>query len=80
VLELNCAIDEGKQRVVLAYANVLTSANGASALSDDDVACQNVLTVGLLNAKALGLTITAVLGRTYTFFMSKELQTKSQHY
>ena len=73
MLELHCAIDEGKQSIVLTNANVLTGANGASALSDDDVACQNVLTVGLLNAKALGLTVTAILGGTYTFLMSKEL-------
>jgi hypothetical protein len=73
VLKLNGSVDESKQRVVLANANVLTCANCASALSDDDVACQNVLTVRLLNAKALGLTVTAVLGRTYTFLMSKEL-------
>ena len=73
VLELHGAVDEGKQRVVLANANILTCANGASALSDDNVACKHVLTVGLLHTKTLGLAIAAVLSGTYTFLMSKEL-------
>jgi hypothetical protein len=45
---------------------------GAS-LSDDDVACSYLGTVSGLNAQTLGFTVTAVLGRTYTFFMGKEL-------
>ena len=71
VLKLNGSVNEGKQRVVLTNAYVLTGANCASALSDDDVACQNVLTVRLLHAKALGLTVTAVLGRTNTLLCAK---------
>jgi hypothetical protein len=50
--------------------------NGCTSLSNDNVARYNVLTVSLLNAKALGFTVTAVLCRTNTLFMSKELQTK----
>ena len=39
----------------------------------DDVACKNKLTVCSLNSEALGLTVTAVLGRTNTLFVSKKL-------
>ena len=44
-----------------------------TALSDYNVSCNNVCSVSLLDTKSLGLTIAAVLGRTYTLFMSKEL-------
>ena len=47
--------------------------NSSASLSDDDIAGDNGLTVGLLNAKSLGLGITTVLGRTYAFLVSKEL-------
>jgi hypothetical protein len=50
--------------------------DSCSSLSNDNVAGNYVLTVSLLNAKALGFTVTAVLCRTNTLFMSKELQTK----
>ena len=73
VLETHSAINEGKEGVILAYSDIFTCANSGSALSDDDVACDDVLTVSLLYAEALGLTVTAVLGRTYAFLMSKEL-------
>jgi hypothetical protein len=44
-----------------------------AALSDDDVASQNGLAVSTLYAKALGLAVTTVFGRTYALFVSKEL-------
>ena len=73
MLKLNATIDERIEGVVLAHANVFACANSGSSLSDDDVAGNNCLTVSLLNAKALRLTVTTVLGRTDTFLMSKEL-------
>ena len=36
-------------------------------LTDQDVAGQNVLTVGALDAQTLGLGVTAVFSRTYAF-------------
>ena len=71
--ELNLACREGKQRIVLASAYVYAGMNVGSALAKNDVACDNQLTVCLLHAEALGFGITAVLGGTYTFFMSKKL-------
>jgi hypothetical protein len=44
-----------------------------SALTDDDVARRDGLTVGDLYAEALGLGITAVLGRAHALFMGEEL-------
>ena len=73
MLKLYLAIDQSVQSVILAYANVFACANSGSSLSDDDVAGNNCLTVSLLYAKALGLTVTTVLGRTDTLLMSKEL-------
>jgi hypothetical protein len=73
VLKLNLTIDQSKQGVVLAHANVFAGAYSGTSLSDDDVAGNNCLTVSLLYAKALGLTVTTVLGRTDTLLMSKEL-------
>ena len=73
VLKLDLTIDQCVQSVILAYANVLACANSGSSLSDDDVAGKHCLTVSLLYAKALGLTVTAVLGRTNTLFVSKKL-------
>jgi len=79
VLELNLSVDQCIKCIIGTVTNVLSGANLGSALSDDDVAGDNVCTVSLLNAKTLGFTVAAVLGGTYTFFMSKELQTQFKH-
>ena len=73
VLKLNSTIDQSEEGVVLAYANVLAGANCGASLSYDDVAGNHCLTVSLLNAKALRLTVTAVLRGTNALLMSKEL-------
>ena len=44
--------------------------NLGAALADQDVAGQDELTVSTLCAQTLRLGITAVLSRTYAFFMS----------
>ena len=44
-----------------------------AALTDKDVARRDGLAVRALNAKALCLGVTAVLGRTYALFMSEKL-------
>ena len=73
MLKLHLTVDESLESVVLAYANVLACANSGASLSQDDVAGNNGLTVCLLHAKTLGLTVTTVLGGTDTLLMSKEL-------
>jgi hypothetical protein len=73
MFELNSAVDESEQGVVAADTYTYTRTDGGAALSYDDVAGGNVLTVSLLGAETLRLGVTTVLGRTYTFFMCKEL-------
>jgi Fe-S-cluster-containing dehydrogenase component len=76
MLKLYLTVYQSEQGIVGAKSYVCAGSNLCSALSDYDVTCQNVLTVSLLYAKALRLTITAVLGRTNTLFMSEKLQTE----
>ena len=68
-LKVNAAIDQSEQGVIAADADALTRMDMGAALTDQDVAGQNELTVAALDAEALGLGITTVLGRTYAFFM-----------
>ena len=68
-LEMNAAINQSVQGVIAADADALTRMDVGAALTDQNVAGQNKLTVAALNAEALGLGITAVLGRTYAFLM-----------
>jgi hypothetical protein len=53
--------------------------NVGSSLTNDDIAGDHRLTVSGLYAKTLGFAVTAVLGRTDTFFMSEKLQAKTNH-
>ena len=78
-LEMNAAINQSVQGVIAADADALTRMDVGAALTDQNVAGQNKLTVAALNAEALGLGITAVLGGAHTFFVGEELQTNVQH-
>lgn len=73
VLELYLAIDQSEQSIVGTTTNVVTGMDVGASLSDDDVAGSYLGAVSGLYAQTLGFTVTTVLGRTYTFFMSKEL-------
>ena len=52
---------------------VLTRHDVGATLTDQDVAGQNELAICTLRAQTLSRRITAVLGRTHTFFMSEQL-------
>ena len=73
LLALGLNFHLGEQGVVLAAADVQARMDLRAALTDKDVARRNGLAVRALNAKALGLGVTAVLGRTYALFMSEKL-------
>ena len=73
MLKLNASVDKSKKSIILTDTNVVTGMDSCSSLSYEDVAGEYCLTVSSLNAKALGFAITAVLGRTDTLLMSKEL-------
>ena len=72
-LKLDLTVDQSVDGVILTETNIVTGPDGSATLTNDDVACDNGLTVSLLDTKSLGLTVAAVLGGTYTLFMSKEL-------
>lgn len=73
VFELNLTIDQSEQSVIGTTTNVVTGMDVGASLSDNDVTGSNLGAVSGLYAQTLRFTVTAVLGRTYTFFMSKEL-------
>ena len=72
-LKAQGAVHLGKQGIVSADAHVGAGMDLSSALSDEDIAGQDELTVCSFSSKTLRLTVAAVLGRTHTFFMSEIL-------
>ncbi len=73
VLELNLTVDKCEESIVRTDTYVSTGMNLRAALSYDDVAGNNCLTISLLNTKTLGLGITTVLSRTNALLVSEEL-------
>ena len=78
-LELDSAVNQSKQGVIAADANVGTGMNVRASLANQDVAGQNELTVSALHAQTLGLGVTAVLGGAAALFMGKELEADLHH-
>ena len=78
-LELDGTVDQSEQGVILADADIDTGMDVGASLADQDVAGQNELTVSTLDAQALGLGVTAVLGGTAALMVSEELNTNLQH-
>jgi len=72
-LKLDLTVDQSVDGVILTETNIVTGPDGSATLTNDDVACDNGLTVSLLDTKSLGLTVAAVLGGTYTLFMGEKL-------
>ena len=72
-LELYSSINQSEQSVNRTLSYVVASVDMSASLSNEHDACGYYLHVSALNAKSLGLGITAVLGRTHTFFMSEIL-------
>ena len=69
LLELYLAVDQSEESIVLADADIRARMDVSAALTNENVASRYNLTVCTLDAEALGLGITTVLGRTYAFFM-----------
>ena len=53
--------------------------NMRSALTNKNIAGQDELTIGTLDAQTLAFAVTTVAGGAHTFFMSKELKIHFQH-
>ena len=66
---MNAAVDQSEQGIVAADADALTRMDVGAALTDQDVAGQNVLTIAALDAETLGLGVTAVFRGAYALFM-----------
>ncbi len=67
--EFHLAICECVQCVIRADANIETRMDVCSALTNQNVSGEDELSVCSLDAEALGLGVSAVLSRAYTFFM-----------
>ena len=73
MLELNAAVNQCKESIVGSATYIVAGMDLCASLSNDDVSCDNCLTVSLLNAESLTFAVTSVLCGTYTFFMCKKL-------
>ena len=77
-LELDLAGLQSEQGVVAALTHVNTGMDMGAALTNQNVASQNELTVAALHAQTLGLGVTAVTGRTNALLVGEKLQTDIQ--
>ena len=78
-LELDLAVDQSEQRVILADTDVVARMNVRASLTNEDVASQNELTVSALGAESLLCSFSAVLGGVAAFLMCEELETHIKH-
>ena len=69
MLETNGAVYESEEGIILALADVGARMDLGSALTNENVAGENELTVSTLRAETLGLGIAAVLGGAHSLFM-----------
>ena len=69
-MEVNSTVYESVEGVVLTNGNIVTRIVLCTALANDDVTSQTLLTAENLDAKSLSCALTTVLRTTYTFFMS----------
>ena len=70
--EVDATVAQSEQRVVLATTDVFAGMELRAALTNDDVAGDDVLATEALHAKSLGMRVAAVTGGAKTFFMSHE--------
>ena len=73
MLKLNGTVDQSKEGIIAADADVVAGTDMGPSLTNDDIAGKNFLTVGALYAEALGFTVASVLGGTDSLFMCEEL-------
>jgi hypothetical protein len=68
-VKLHFAIDERKERVITAHADVDAGMNFGAALANDDVASDNRLTAEFLHAETFTAGIATVLDGALSFFV-----------
>ena len=72
-LKFDLAVDEREEGIVRTDSHVFTRVNVGTALTNQNVARENGLSVRSLDAEALGLGIASVFSGTNTFFMCHSL-------
>src|SRR5690606_25323874 len=77
-LELDVAVHQRVQRVVLAHADVLARVHLGAPLAHDDVARRHQLAAVALYAQPLALAVTAVLGAAAALLGGEQLQIKPE--
>ena len=70
VLELDLAVNQGKEGEVTAHTDVLSGVDFGATLAHQDVACADALACVAFYATALGIAISAVIGGASGLFMS----------
>ena len=78
-LETDSAVNQSEQGVVAADTDIDTGMDVGASLANQNVAGQNELTVSALDAQALCLGVTAVLGGTAALMVREVLNTNLQH-
>jgi hypothetical protein len=68
-IELDNTVDCGKQGIVSTQANIDTGLDAGTALTNENVARQNLFTSITLHAQALSVAIATIAAGTATFFM-----------
>ena len=69
--EPNYAVYESEQRIVFTDTYVRAGMNLRASLANENVPCENRLTVASFHAKSFSLAVSTVVGRTGTFLMSE---------
>lgn len=68
--EFDHAVYQGEQGVIFAHADVLSGADFAAALADQNATCAHDFSGVFFDAQTLAMRIAAVTGRTTCFFVS----------
>ena len=79
MFKTNNAVNQSKQCIVAASANILTRVNFCSPLAHQNIAGQNELSVRPFHAQTLRLGITAVFRGADALFVSEKLNVYLQH-
>ena len=71
--ETDLAVYQCEQGIIAADPNVLAGMDVSASLANQNIACQNELTICTLYAQSLGLGVTAVTSGAAALFVCKEL-------
>src|SRR6266705_811071 len=67
--ELDITVDQGEQGVVAAHTDMVTGLDLGPALTNNNAASRNQLSIKAFYTEHLRVTVPAIAGTTHTFFM-----------